>query len=81
MFRIPNFNKMEMTFEEAVGIIEINGSVLKGMEHINEHWDRYCKGEANDMYETDEEFFDVWSHEANAYNIVYAKMQPLFAGE
>lgn len=79
MFRIPDFNKMEMTFEEAEGILKIDGSVLKGMEHINEHWNRYCAGEANDMYEDDAEFFDIWSHEANAYNIVYAEMKPLFA--
>ena len=78
MFNIPDFNKMEMTFAEAEGILKIDGSILRGMEHINEHWERYCAGEATDRYETDEEFFDVWSHEANAYNIVYTTMKPLF---
>jgi hypothetical protein len=78
MFNIPDFNKMEMTFVEAEGILKIDGSILRGMEHINEHWERYCAGEAGDRYETDEEFFDVWSHEANAYNIVYTTMKPLF---
>ena len=78
MFNIPSFNQMDMTFEEAKGILEIDGSILKGMEHINEHWERYCAGEADAAYSNDEEFFDVWSHEANAYNIVYTTMKPLF---
>lgn len=78
MFNIPSFNQMEMTFEEAKGILEIDGSILRGMEHVNEHWERYCAGEADAMYSTDEEFFDVWSHEVNAYNMVYTTMKPLF---
>lgn len=80
MFNIPNFYEMpNMTFEEAKGIISINGDMLKGMEHINEHWDRYASGNAGDMYEDDDDFFDTWQYEVNAYNVVYAKMQPLFA--
>ena len=59
MFRIPTFNKMEMTFEEAINIIEIDGDLLKGMEHVSEHWDRYC---ADETLYTDEvgDFFDTW---------------------
>ena len=51
------------------------------MEHINEHWDRYASGKSDDMYEDDDDFFSTWCYEVNAYNVVYAKMQPLFAGE
>ena len=79
MFRIPNFYQMnDMDYDTAKGILAINGDVLKGMEHVNEHWDRYCAGESNHMYEDDDAFFDTWSHEVNAYNVVYSTMKPLF---
>lgn len=79
MFNIPDFYTMpNMTFEEAKRILTINGDLLKGMEHINEHWDRYAAGNANDMYEDDDEFFSVWEYEVNAYNVVYSTMKPLF---
>ena len=82
MFRIPSFHQMpNMTFAEAEGILKINGSILTGMEHINEHWDRYANGKSDDMYEDDDDFFSTWYYEVNAYNVVYARMQPLFAGE
>ena len=82
MFRIPHFNQMpEMTFEEAKGIIEIDGDLLKGMEHVSEHWDRYASGNADDMYADDDEFYDTWIYEVNAYNVVFNKMQPLLAGK
>ena len=55
MFRIPSFHQMpNMTFAEAEGILKINGSILTGMEHINEHWDRYASGKSDDMYEDDD---------------------------
>ena len=79
MFRIPNFYQMNMDVDTAKGVF--NGDLLKGMEMINEHWDRYASGQSGDMYEDDDAFFDCWQYEVNAYNVVYAKMQPLFAGE
>ena len=80
MFRIPEFYKMpKMTFEEAKSVL--GGDLLKGMQHVSDHWDRYCAGEASDMYEDDDEFYDTWIYEVNAYNVVYAKMKPLFVGE
>lgn len=78
MFRIPSFYEMpKMTFEEAKAVFA--GDLLKGMEQIQEHWDRYATGNSGDMYEDDDAFFDCWQYEVNAYNVVYAKMQPLFA--
>jgi len=76
MFRIPSFYEMEMTYETARAVF--NGDVLTGMERISEHWDRYCSGELDDMYEDDDAFFDCWVYEVNAYNVVYAQMKPLF---
>tara|TARA_B100000035_G_C20794352_1_gene462601 strand:+ start:502 stop:711 length:210 start_codon:yes stop_codon:yes gene_type:complete len=67
----------KMTFEEAKAVFA--GDLLKGMEQIQEHWDRYASGNAGDMYEDDDEFFATWEYEVNAYNVVYSTMKPLFA--
>ncbi len=79
MFRIPNFYQMNMDFDTAKSVF--NGDLLKGMEMIQEHWDRYATGKSGDMYEDDDDFFDTWQYEVNAYNVVYSTMKPLFAGE
>ena len=53
MFRIPAFYQMpNMTFDEAKAVF--NCDMLKGMEQIQQHWDRYARGEADDMYEDDD---------------------------
>ena len=66
-----------MNFETAKSVFA--GDLLKGMEMIQEHWDRYARGEADDMYEDDDAFFDCWQYEVNAYNVVYSTMKPLFS--
>ena len=77
MFRIPDFYQMpEMTYETAKAVF--NGDVLKGMEMISEHWDRYASGQSDDMYEDDDAFFEEWIYEVNAYNIVFEGMGKLF---
>ena len=82
MFNVPSFYEMpNMTFEEAKGILKIDGDLLKGMEHINAMWDKYATGEFEDMYADDDEFFDCWVYEVNAYNVVYKTMKPLFVEE
>lgn len=70
---------MNMDFDTAKSVF--NGDLLKGMEMIQEHWDRYATGKSGDMYEDDDDFFDTWQYEVNAYNVVYSTMKPLFAGE
>ena len=72
MFNIPSFHKMDLTWEEAVSIIKIDGNILKGMEHVQEMYSRY---------DDCENFFDQWYYEANAYNIVFAGFNKLFNGE
>ena len=80
MFRIPAFYQMpNMTFDEAKAVFA--GDMLKGMEQVQEQWDNYASGNADDMYEDDDAFYDTWQYEVNAYNVVYAKMKPLFVGE
>ena len=76
MFTIPSFYQMNMTFETAKSVFA--GDLLKGMEQIQEHWDRYISGQSADMYEDDDDFFATWEYEVNAYNTVYAQMKPLF---
>ena len=81
MFRIPNYNQMpEMTFEEAEKIITRLGvksqTMLDGLEYMNDLWDKHCS--TADPVD-DEDFFDNWIYEVNAFNVIYKRMQPLFA--
>ena len=76
MFRIPNFHKMEMTFEEAKGILTINNSLIDGMEHVDAMWEKHCSDET--IYEDDDDFYEHWVYEVNAYNKVFETMKPLF---
>ena len=77
MFRIPSFHQMEMTFEDAQRVF--GNDLLKGMEMIAEHWDRHVAGES--MFDDDDEFFDCWTYEVNAYNVVYKTFGPLFGAK
>lgn len=80
MFRIPDFYKMpEMTIEEAQRVLNGHGSLLDGMEHISKTWDRYARGEMDMLYNNDDDFYDEWIYEVNAYNVIYTSMRPLFA--
>ncbi len=84
MFRIPKFAQLEMTFEEAEKIIKRltgNNTLLNGLEYMNKRWEEHCKFENWDGQEDDDEFFDDWQHEVNAFNVVFNKMQPLFASK
>ena len=80
MFRIPAYNLMsKMTFEEAEKIIKrlaVNNTLLDGLEYVSDLWDNHCS--AADSVD-DDDFFDNWIYEVNAFNIIYKRMQPLFA--
>jgi hypothetical protein len=88
MFMIPSFSKMEMSFDEAVNIIKgrANGDLLEGMKSVDRMWKMHCdsqnaffKGEIDEMiYGDDEEFFEHWCYETNAYNVVFENMSKLF---
>ena len=77
MFNIPNFHKMEMTFEEAKATLTINGSLIDGMEHVDAMWEKHCSDDT--IYEDDDDFYEHWVYEVNAYNKVFETMKPLFA--
>ena len=76
MFRIPSFNQMEMTWDEAVAVIKGrgNGNLLNGMEEMNRIWNDHCE----EGLDTDDDFFDNWVYEVNAYNVVFSGMSQLF---
>ena len=77
MFRIPSFNQMNITWDEAVAVIKGRGlgDLLKGMEEMNRIWNDHCE----EGLDTDDDFFDNWVYEVNAYNVVFEGMSKLFA--
>ena len=89
MFRIPEFHKVEMTFDEAATCITNrgNGDMLLGMEGMNAVWEDYLadqnafyNGEQDEMmYGDDDDFFEHWGYECSAYNVVFEGMSKLFA--
>ena len=91
MFRIPHFHQMNFTWDDAVRTIKAraNGDLLAGMEQMNKIWKQHCdsqtayyNGETDEMiYGDDDDFFDHWAYECNAYNVVFAGFNKLFHGE
>ena len=79
MFRIPTNYKMEMSFEDATKTLKnfSSGSLLESMELMNNIWDDYANGKL--LFEDDQEFFDAYEYETNAYNKVFETMKPLFS--
>ena len=79
MFRIPNFHQVDLTVDEAVEIIKIDNDLLKGMHYIDAKWDEHIN-EAS-IFDGDDEFFDNFHLEVNAYNIIWNGMNKLFNGD
>ena len=75
MFRIPDFYQSEMTFDEAVKTMTAFGrsDLLQGMQDMDLIWEDHCKSD-----DSDDSFFDNWSYEVNAYNVVFENMSKLF---
>jgi len=76
MFRIPSFYVEEVTFENACRTMKNlgNGDMLEGMNKMHDAWEEHCKSDVDD----DDEFFDHWVYEVNAFNKVFSDMKPLF---
>ena len=76
MFRIPEFYKQEMSFDEAVRMMTSRGQgdLLEGMKSMDRFWTEYCASPDQD----DDELFYNWSYEFSAYNVVYQGMSQLF---
>lgn len=81
MFRIPDFYQEPVPFQEAWNIMTRHGrgSCLKGMEQVVEQWNRHCA--SHSTFENDDDFFDNWKYEVNAFNVVFTSMKPLFTSQ
>jgi len=79
MFRVPSFYQDNPTFGDAWKTIAFCGAgdVLKGMESMNEKWEEHCSNPEAE----DDDFFDNWSYEVNAYNVIFENMSKLFIGK
>ena len=75
MFRISNYHKMDMSWDDSVALIKGCGcgDLLKGLENMNECWEDVVDG-----YMTEDEFYDHYIYEVNAFNVVYEGMAELF---
>ena len=77
LFRIPSFYEVDLEWDVAVNIMTGygRGDLLEGMKALNRVWDEHCANPEGD----DEELFERWYYEFNAYNVVYEGMAELFA--
>ena len=79
MFRIPSFYKFETTMQDAVQVMTTygRGDLLEGMQAMDRVWKEHASG--SPRFEYDDEFYEYYEAEVNAYNKVFSEMQPLFA--
>ena len=75
MFRIPSFYQFETTFEDAKTTITNygRGDFLEGMEAMNRVWEEHCASGSDD-----DDFYEWYEAEVNAYNKVFESMSTLF---
>jgi hypothetical protein len=80
MFRIPNFYQEQVSFKGAWKTMTNfgRGDCLEGMNAINRVWEEHCANPCVHSDLDDDEFWDNYAYEANAYNVVYEGMGQLF---
>jgi len=82
MFRIPAFNKFDMTFEEAKVTMTNygRGDLLEGMQAMDRVWEEHCASydSPDARFISDNDFYDWYEAEVNAFNKVFETMKPLF---
>lgn len=78
MFRIPNFYENAVSFDEAVITMKNHGrgDLLEGMQAMDRCWEEHCSG--SPRFGDDDDFFECYEYEVNAYNAVFENMAPLF---
>jgi len=79
MFRIPSFYQETVDFTSAWNTITNfgRGDALEGMNAMNRVWEEHASG--SDRFEEDDDFFEWYEAEVNAYNVVFSNMNKLFA--
>lgn len=81
MLRIPDFYKINMSYDESSKIIRgLSGqlgkcSLIEGMRTVERIWIDYCSSDDQE----DNEFFSRWIYEINAYNTVYENLDKLLS--
>ena len=75
MFRIPSFYQETVDFKTAWNTITNfgRGDALEGMNAMQRVWEEHCASG-----EEDDNFYDNYEYEANAYNAVFENMGKLF---
>lgn len=78
MFRIPNFYENAMSFDDGVIAMKNHGrgDLLEGLQAMDRVWEEHCSG--SDRFEDDDDFFEHYEYEVNAYNVVFENMSKLF---
>jgi hypothetical protein len=78
MFRIPSFYQNTVDFTSAWNTITNfgRGDALEGMNAMQRVWDEHASG--SDRFEEDEDFYEWYEAEVNAYNVVFENMGKLF---
>ena len=79
MFRIPSFYQNTVDFTSAWNTITNfgRGDALEGMNAMQRVWDEHASG--SDRFEEDDDFYEWYEAEVNAYNVVFENMGKLFA--
>lgn len=78
MFTIPKMYQMNMDLDMAEAVLRgAKTTVIDTMENVKSKWELHCSG--HDFFIDDDEFFEFWQYEVNAYNVMYEAMKPLFA--
>lgn len=72
MFYIDDFNKEEVTFENAVNLVNSYGCEQGLLENLKSLREKLM------MVQDHEYFYDNWCYEINAYNKVFSEMGKLF---
>ena len=78
MFRIPSFYQNTVDFTSAWDTITNfgRGDALEGMNAMQRVWDEHASG--SDRFEEDDDFYEWYEAEVNAYNVVFENMGKLF---
>ena len=78
MFRIPSFYQNTVDFTTAWNMITNfgRGDALEGMNAMQRVWDEHTSG--SDRFREDDDFYEWYEAEVNAYNVVFENMGKLF---
>ena len=76
MFRIPEYYREDLTFDYSCEVMKrrANGDLLEGLKSMDRVWEDYIASDD----QNDDEFFENWVWEVNAYNVVCENMRKLF---